>query len=437
MTRGVDDATGEATLEPAHESLLRQWGGLRGWLEEDFGRLATLEGVKRAARDWDANARAEAWAAHGGARLEEADRLDARPDIAAMLDKTDRAYLAACRAKETAAREAEAARLRAEASSARNARRVAWVSTVGAIVALAFAGLAGWQWRLAVAAEREAAAQRDKAGKALALATKTADGLWFDLAQKFEHIGLPAKLRAEILGRARKLQEQLAQGGGEDNAALRRSRAATLGESVDSLLVTGDLAGAMAAARESAQIFEALSKAEPASTDHRRDLSVSYDNIGYVLSAQGDLAGALKSYKDSLAIREALSRADPGNAMWRRDLSLSYEKIGDVLRAQGDLAGALKSYKDSLAIAEALSRADPGNAEWRRDVLISYYKLAQADPANARAHLLKAKEIARELQGAGKLAPRDANIPAILDDALKALDAPAPQAPKPARKRGR
>jgi hypothetical protein len=47
----------EVTIEPAHEALLRQWGLLRGWLEEDLGALTTLEGVKRAARDWAANAR--------------------------------------------------------------------------------------------------------------------------------------------------------------------------------------------------------------------------------------------------------------------------------------------------------------------------------------------------------------------------------------------
>jgi hypothetical protein len=34
-----------ATIEPAHEALLRQWGLLQGWLAEDFGHLATLERV--------------------------------------------------------------------------------------------------------------------------------------------------------------------------------------------------------------------------------------------------------------------------------------------------------------------------------------------------------------------------------------------------------
>jgi hypothetical protein len=42
LTRDVDEKTGEATIEPAHEALLRQWGKLERWLAEDFGLLATL-----------------------------------------------------------------------------------------------------------------------------------------------------------------------------------------------------------------------------------------------------------------------------------------------------------------------------------------------------------------------------------------------------------
>jgi hypothetical protein len=34
-------------------------GLLKGWLAEDFAALAILEAVKRAARDWAANTRAD------------------------------------------------------------------------------------------------------------------------------------------------------------------------------------------------------------------------------------------------------------------------------------------------------------------------------------------------------------------------------------------
>jgi hypothetical protein len=105
LTRDVDEKTDEATIEPSHEALLRQWGELKRWVAEDFGCLAALEGLQRAARDWDEKARDPAWVVHGGARLGEAEVLDARPDLAAMLEPRDRAYLSACREKEDRAQQ--------------------------------------------------------------------------------------------------------------------------------------------------------------------------------------------------------------------------------------------------------------------------------------------------------------------------------------------
>ena len=78
--------TGEATIEPAHEALLRQWGQLQSWLAEDTALLSVLEGVRRASRDWTANNRGAAWLTHVRDRLDAAERLTARPDLAANLE---------------------------------------------------------------------------------------------------------------------------------------------------------------------------------------------------------------------------------------------------------------------------------------------------------------------------------------------------------------
>src|SRR5262249_11771983 len=44
LSTDVAKDTGEKTIEPAHEALLRQWGLLQGWLEEDTGLLTVLDG---------------------------------------------------------------------------------------------------------------------------------------------------------------------------------------------------------------------------------------------------------------------------------------------------------------------------------------------------------------------------------------------------------
>jgi len=149
LTRAVDDATQVVTIEPAHEALLRQWGSLKGWLEEDFGRLVILEGVKRAARDWDANGRDPAWAAHSGGRLDEAVRLDTRPDLAALLEPADRAYLAACQQRQSEQRAKELAFAEAERRAARRTRIGLVVSSVLAVLAIGAAAFGFHQANIA------------------------------------------------------------------------------------------------------------------------------------------------------------------------------------------------------------------------------------------------------------------------------------------------
>jgi formylglycine-generating enzyme required for sulfatase activity len=92
--------SGEITIEPAHEVLLRQWSLSQKWLAEDAARLGVLESVKRASREWEANGRNSAWLTHSTSRLDSAERLRERPDIAANLEPIDWKYLAACRANE-------------------------------------------------------------------------------------------------------------------------------------------------------------------------------------------------------------------------------------------------------------------------------------------------------------------------------------------------
>jgi hypothetical protein len=129
--------TGETTIEPAHEALLRQWGVLQSWLAEDFEALATLDGIKRAARDWAANARSNEWLSHSGSRLATAEKLYSRDDLASHLEVTDRAYLAACHSVENAAQLERKARLDAQVRANRR-RGVVVILTVVALFSLFF-----------------------------------------------------------------------------------------------------------------------------------------------------------------------------------------------------------------------------------------------------------------------------------------------------------
>ena len=262
------------------------------------------------------------------------------------------------------------------AGGPRPRRQRYWVggSLAVAVVAIALAGFAE-------ISRREAQTQRDRAERTLTLATGTANGLVFDLAQKFRNVvGVPAATIKDILDRARQLQDQLL-GSGESSPALRRSQAAALIETADTLLTLGETQSALTAAKQAQEIFQALLAQQPDSTDFQRDLSVSYDEVGDVQVAQGNLPAALASYQASLAIRDRLAKSDPGNAGWQRDLSVSYDKVGDVQVAQGNLPAALTSYQASLAIIDRLAKSDPGNAGWQRDLSVSYEKVGDVQVA--------------------------------------------------------
>jgi WD40 repeat protein len=145
--------TGETIIEPAHEALLRQWGALQDWLNEDSAALLALKGIRQAARDWAANAKAVDWLGHSAGRLEDAERLGQREDFSRFITPVEQAYLQACCAheKEDRNRELEEARKLAEAQ-----KKIAQRTRLGLIAASVLAGaailllaVAGWQWWLA------------------------------------------------------------------------------------------------------------------------------------------------------------------------------------------------------------------------------------------------------------------------------------------------
>jgi tetratricopeptide (TPR) repeat protein len=483
LTQKLNSASGEITFELAHDVLLRRWGTLKTWLDEDFEKLGQLEGVKRASRRWDAHSRLRAYTTHVGALLEEAQRLYARPDFTARLDVTDRAYLAACMEEAKLVRQEEQeARSRAqeglarnhesETRRAKNAKATAAISSIGLAAALAVAALVGRQWHEATQAKKEAQMQRDHSEKALVQMVGVANGLALTLAERLND-SAAAAVKADVLGKARELQEQ-ARASGVAGDDLRRNESVVLNEIAQARLAMGDLKGALAAAQESAASMEALSSAKPGNANWRRDLSVSYEKLGEVQQAMGDLSGALKSYHDDLAIAEALSASDSANAQWLWDVSTSHEKIGDAQQAQNDLGGALNSYREALAIREKISASDPSEARWRRDLAVSHervgailakqgdakgavaaferalaiydahfradpndaqslafsivphWRLAQLDKAKERAHLEAAVEILHTLAAKDRLDAKRQAWLAQIEAQLRGLDQAAP-----------
>lgn len=158
LVRDKDD------IEVAHESLLRQWSTLSGWLTEEKDNLRTLEKIRSAAADWHA-ASAEKkeklrdeLLSHRGELLIEAETLLVKPGYAEAASHDDRAYLIACRkaqddrvlkAKEEQDRRIrDAERIAEEQTKAAMAqRKIARRTKIGLALVTLFAVFAGWQYK--------------------------------------------------------------------------------------------------------------------------------------------------------------------------------------------------------------------------------------------------------------------------------------------------
>jgi hypothetical protein len=309
------DAAGRPALRLAHDAVLGSWPKATEAAEasRDFYRVRAE--VEDAQRRWQEHGQPKDRLIQHGVPLAEAERLVT--DFAGELPGELIGYINASRSQ---------ARLRQ--------RLVAGAAVFFFVLAIAATGAGLWAYR-----------EQRRAEATLAAATATANGLVFDLAQRFRNtVGIPASLVKDILDRARALQEQLIQSG-QVTSDLKHSEDVALTEMADSLLAIGDTAGALSAARQAQQIDADLVAAEPNNVDWLHALEVSNEEVGDVQVAMGDFVEALKSYQADLAIAEKLSQSYPANRILQRDLAVAHNRIGNVQMAQGDLAGALKSYQ--------------------------------------------------------------------------------------------
>ena len=158
------DPQGRETHEVAHEALLRTWPQLGEWLASDREGLRLLEGLSRAAAEWEQGAQHDDLLVHRDGRLKDAEELLENPRFALPAASVERRYLEACRAaqlaREAAARAEQERRVRdaeriaeeqtraatAQRRAATISRRFAVVAGLLCVVAFAAAGIAWKQY---------------------------------------------------------------------------------------------------------------------------------------------------------------------------------------------------------------------------------------------------------------------------------------------------
>jgi tetratricopeptide (TPR) repeat protein len=240
---------------------------------------------------------------------------------------------------------------------------------------------------VAFVAERQAEAERHVAQQTLIAATKTANSLIFDLAQRFRNaVGMPTEVVRDILQRAIALQEDLA-ASGQGTPQLQLSAADALAENAETLLVQGDSEGALDAAERARNILRSLLSQDPNNNQWQHDLSVCYERIGDSQLAMGRQREALDAYQEALKGRRQLAKNIPDNAGFQRELAVSYVKLGDALVGGSRFDDARTAYEQSLTIEKKVTDLGlPGQSgqDWRHDLSISYERLGDLMAAQNR-----------------------------------------------------
>ncbi len=176
LTFNRDPVTRGPTVEVAHESLIREWGRLRGWLDEDREFLLWQQRLRTAHQQWDTSGQDEGALLRGVLLTEAEAWLAERADYLSQAEQTFiQASMALRQRREI---EREQVRLARE----RLRRRITVGAIAGLAIALILALLAGWQWRQAeqqrqVAEEQQqiAEGQRQAAVEAQAIAAAERD----------------------------------------------------------------------------------------------------------------------------------------------------------------------------------------------------------------------------------------------------------------------
>jgi DNA-binding SARP family transcriptional activator/class 3 adenylate cyclase/ABC-type glycerol-3-phosphate transport system substrate-binding protein len=152
-----DPTTRGATVEVAHEALLRSWDRLRIWIDQYRDDLERHHRITAAARDWEASAQDPGLLLRGR-RLEDLRTWSATTDLA--LSREEHEYLAASVSEHD--RELEESRVQAERERALERRSVSRLRALVAVLTVAALVAAGLT---AVAANRarEAEHRRDEA----------------------------------------------------------------------------------------------------------------------------------------------------------------------------------------------------------------------------------------------------------------------------------
>jgi tetratricopeptide (TPR) repeat protein len=186
-----------------------------------------------------------------------------------------------------------------------------------------------------------------------------------------------------------------------------------------------------------------LAEQAPEDGARQRELMFIGQKIGDVQQAVGDLDAAIATYRTAFDVIEKVAAREPKNRSWRRDAANARRRIGQALVAKGDTSAAMDELKAALDVLDRLAFEDRKDnvvksnlAANHRDLADAYARGGDLPNASAEYELAVAKQeqlvasdphnatslnsLAVYNAGAGRILQRQNDLPHALDRYRKA-----------------
>jgi serine/threonine protein kinase len=162
----------------------------------------------------------------------------------------------------------------------------------------------------------------------------------------------------------------------------------------DALAKMGVRAQGINHARRSIAILEDLA-ASGTDSESTRWLGMAHWMLGDSLLSSGDTAGALANYQEQLRLAKTLAAADPSNAVVEYDVGCSSARVGNALFIEGRRKAGMRMLDQAVGMLEVQARRDAAYIEpqfclasalvWRSEAMESFGLFAPALDGESRA----------------------------------------------------
>ena len=138
-----------------------------------------------------------------------------------------------------------------------------------------------------------------------------------------------------------------------------------------------DYIGALESFRRAMAMYESLLAESPSDPIRRRDVGVTSEKIGSMLSALGNLEDAEAAQRRALVIFEKLSTDFPTITEYRRDLGRTLNTLAIILGDRGKNAEKETAFRQALDVRVRIVAENPIDRGYRRDLAQESKKLGQ------------------------------------------------------------